>query len=170
MANTAANLLPPKNGSPLTIQQRQLPGKVVMTILLLGFAFLMVVPFIWMVSSSFKFERDVMSIPIRWLPENPTWDNYKIVLHIDTAKKDYHFLLAYWNSIKVSVLTTIVSLTTAATAGYAFAKLRFRGANVLFIIYLAQMMVPSQLTLIPRFVMFSALELTNNHKIGRAHV
>ena len=72
MANTAANLLPPKNGSPLTIQQRQLPGKVVMTILLLGFAFLMVVPFIWMVSSSFKFERDVMSIPIRWLPENPT--------------------------------------------------------------------------------------------------
>ena len=163
MANTAANLLPPKNGSPLTIQQRQLPGKVVMTILLLGFAFLMVVPFIWMVSSSFKFERDVMSIPIRWLPENPTWDNYKIVLHIDTAKKDYHFLLAYWNSIKVSVLTTIVSLTTAATAGYAFAKLRFRGANVLFIIYLAQMMVPSQLTLIPRFVMFSALELTNNH-------
>lgn len=161
--NAATNVKHTKDGPTLTMRQRQLPGKIIMTILLLGFAILMIVPFIWMVSSSFKIEREVMTIPIQWIPKNPTWDNYKIVLHIDTNKKDFHFLLAYWNSIKVSVLNTLVSVVTAATAGYAFAKLRFKGANILFLVYLAQMMVPSQLTLIPRFVMFSALDLTNTH-------
>ena len=116
-----------------------------------------------MISASFKYERDVMTIPIQWIPENATWDNYKDVLHINSKGKDYHFLLAYWNSIKVTVLATFVSVITAMMAGYTFAKLRFPGANVLFIIYLAQMMVPSQLTLIPRFVLFSELEMTNTH-------
>lgn len=142
---------------------RELPLKVVMTVLLAVIAIMMIVPFIWMVSASFKYERDVMTIPIQWIPENPTWENYKAVLHIDTNGKDYHFLLAYWNSIKVTVSATLVSVITAMMAGYAFAKLRFPGANVLFIIYLAQMMVPSQLTLIPRFVLFSELEMTNTH-------
>lgn len=142
---------------------KELPLKVVMTVILTVVALMMVVPFIWMISASFKYERDVMAIPIQWIPENPTWDNYKDVLHIDTKGKDYHFLLAYWNSIKVTVSATLVSVITAMMAGYAFAKLRFPGANVLFIIYLAQMMVPSQLTLIPRFVLFSELEMTNTH-------
>ena len=142
---------------------RELPMKVIMTLLLTMLAVIMIVPFIWMISSSFKYERDVMTVPIQWIPENPTWGNFKEVLHINTNSKDYHFLLAYWNSIKVSVISTVVSVVTAMMAGYAFAKLKFRGANVLFIIYLAQMMVPSQLTLIPRFVLFSALEMTNTH-------
>ncbi len=137
--------------------------QIMMTLLILFIALLMIVPFIWMITSSFKLERDVMTIPIQWVPQNPTVDNYKTILHIDTAKKDYHFLLAYWNSIKVTVLATAISVVTSAMAGYAFAKLKFKGANILFIIYLAQMMVPSQLTLIPRFVMFSSLEMTNTH-------
>lgn len=155
-----------KNAAPhnaLSRRVKELPLKIIMTVLLTVVALMMVVPFIWMVSASFKYERDVMTIPIQWIPENPTWDNYKDVLHIDTNGKDYHFLLAYWNSIKVTVSATLVSVITAMMAGYAFAKLRFPGANVLFIIYLAQMMVPSQLTLIPRFVLFSELEMTNTH-------
>ena len=155
-----------KNAAPrntLSRHVKELPLKIVMTVLLTVAALMMVVPFIWMVSASFKYERDVMTIPIQWIPENPTWDNYKDVLHIDTNGKDYHFLLAYWNSIKVTVSATLVSVITAMMAGYAFAKLRFPGANVLFIIYLAQMMVPSQLTLIPRFGLFSELEMTNTH-------
>lgn len=147
----------------LSRRAKELPVKVVMTVLLSVIALMMVVPFIWMISASFKYERDVMTIPIQWIPENATWDNYKDVLHINSKGKDYHFLLAYWNSIKVTVLATFVSVITAMMAGYTFAKLRFPGANVLFIIYLAQMMVPSQLTLIPRFVLFSELEMTNTH-------
>lgn len=146
-----------------TIKSSELVIKIIMVVILSAFAVLMIVPFVWMLSSSFKFERDVMTIPIQWIPKSFTLDNYKAILHIDTNGKDYHFLLAYWNSIKVTFLSTIVSVGTAMMSGYAFAKLKFRGSNVLFIIYLAQMMVPSQLTLIPRFVLFSALNLTNTH-------
>lgn len=125
-------------------------------------AALMVVPFVWMVSAAFKLQRDVMTVPIRWIPGYFYVENFKRVLHIgDPAAKDYHFLLAYWNSIKLAVINTLTSLLTSTMAGYAFAKLKFRGANMLFVIYLAQMMVPSQLTLIPRFVLFSQLELVN---------
>ena len=133
----------PKNALHI---RRDTPVKVLFTILLCAFAIIMIVPFIWMISSSFKQQRDVMSIPIQWIPKDP-----------------YHFMLAYWNSIKVSVLSTTVSVCSAMMAGYAFAKLRFRGSNVLFILYLTQMMIPSQLTLIPRFVAFSSLNLTNTH-------
>ena len=143
---------------------RELPVKIVMTILLSIIAVMMVVPFIWMLSASFKYERDVMKIPIQWIPENPTWDNYKEILHINTKSKDYHFLLAYWNSIKVTVSATLVSVTTAMMAGYAFAKLRFPGSNVLFIIYLAQMMVPSQLTLIPPFLLLGDDQYPSVHR------
>lgn len=143
--------------------RRMLPRLIISLVLIL-FALLMITPFIWMVSASFKMQRDVMSIPIKWIPGYFYLDNYKRVLSIgDVAGKDYHFFLAYWNSIKVSVINTLVSVTTSAMAGYAFAKIKFRGANVLFILYLAQMMVPSQLTLIPRFVMFSELKLIKTH-------
>lgn len=135
-----------------------------MTAFIVAFALFMLVPFFWMISASFKQQRDVMTIPIQWIPKYFYPDNYKEVLHLgNAAKKDYHFFLSYWNSIKVSVLSTACSVLTAATAGYAFAKLKFKGSQVLFLIYLAQMMVPSQLTLIPRFVFFSELGLTNNH-------
>jgi len=135
-----------------------------MTTLIIGLTILMVIPFIWMISASFKTEADVMKIPIDWVPDYFYIDNYLKVLSIgEKYSTDYHFLLAYWNSIKVSVIGTIVSIASAAMAGYSFAKMKFRGSNVLFILYLSQMMVPSQLTVIPRFAIFSELGLINTH-------
>lgn len=134
------------------------------TILICLFALLMVTPFIWMVSASFKQQRDVLSVPIQWIPKYWYPDNYLRVLGIGIGKAtNYHYLLAYWNSIKVAVINTFISVGTASLAGYAFAKLKFRGSRVLFLLYLSQMMIPSQLTLIPRFVIFSELGLTNTH-------
>ncbi|MCI8516320.1 MAG: carbohydrate ABC transporter permease [Hungatella sp.] len=125
---------------------------------------MMVIPFIWMVSASFKTEADVMKIPIDWIPGYFYPDNYLKVLSIGTASStNYHFPLAYWNSVKVAVISTLTAVISASMAGYAFAKLKFKGSNVLFILYLAQLMVPSQLTLIPRFVVFSGLGMTNSH-------
>ena len=87
-----------------------------------------------------------MKIPIEWIPKYFYPDNYKRVLSIGTTSStNYHFGLAYFNSIKVAVISTVVAITSATLAGYAFAKLKFKGSNVLFIIYLAQMMVPSQI-------------------------
>ena len=123
--------------------------KLLIIMLLVAIALYTLLPFVWMVSASFKSEKDVMSVPIKWIPDNFMLDNFKRVLNIDTkSTTNYHFMLAYWNSIKVSVVSTICSVSSAALAGYAFAKLNFRGSKVLFIIYLAQLMVPTQLTLI----------------------
>lgn len=138
--------------------------RLLMTVLIIGVTLLMVIPFVWMISASFKTEADVMRIPIDWIPNYLYLENYRKVLSIgDKYKIDYHFPLAYWNSIKVSVSSTVLSIASAAMAGYAFAKMKFKGSNVLFILYLSQMMVPSQLTLIPRFTIFTELGLTNTH-------
>lgn len=139
-------------------------GRIVIVLLLVAIALYTLLPFVWMVSASFKSEKDVMSVPIKWIPDTFRLDNFKRVLNIDTkSTTNYHFMLAYWNSIKVSVISTLCSVSSAALAGYAFAKLRFRGSKLLFMIYLAQLMVPTQLTLIPRFLIFSAVDLNNTH-------
>ena len=139
-------------------------ARILIVMLLVAIALYTLLPFVWMVSASFKSEKDVMSVPIKWIPDSFKLDNFKRVLNIDTkSTTNYHFMLAYWNSIKVSVISTICSVSSAAMAGYAFAKLNFRGSKVLFIVYLAQLMVPTQLTLIPRFLLFSAVDLNNSH-------
>ena len=138
--------------------------RAVIVCALIAFALFMILPFVWMISASLKSEKDVMSVPIKWIPETFRLDNFKKVLNIDTkSTTNYHFMRAYWNSIKVSVISTFCSVASAALAGYAFAKLNFRGSKVLFLIYLAQLMVPTQLTLIPRFLMFSEFDMVNTH-------
>lgn len=138
--------------------------KLLIAVSLILFSLVMILPFIWMLSASFKTEKEVMAYPITWIPKTFHINNYYQVLNInDAAKTNYHFVLAYWNSIKVSVTSTLCSVLSAALAGYAFAKLNFRGSKVLFMVYLAQMMVPSQLTLIPRVLMFSGVGLNNSH-------
>lgn len=141
---------------------RRKAPRTIITVLLILFAAFMLLPFLWMLSASFKAQREVMETPIRWIPETWHWENYATVLHVGgSTKKDYHFLLAYWNSIKIAVVNTTVCMLTCSMAGYAFAKLKFKGINVLFVLYLMQMMVPNQLTLIPRFTMFTELKLVN---------
>lgn len=152
----------------LTLKKRspyQIALKIMVVTFLILFTVYMLLPFIWMISASFKTERDVMSVPIKWIPETFNLDNFKRVLNLGKYKDttNYHFIRAYGNSIKVSVISTICSVLSASLAGYAFAKLKFKGSKVLFIIYLAQMMVPTQLTLIPRFLFFSELGLNNSH-------
>lgn len=138
--------------------------RIFITVLIILLAVLMCIPFLWMISASFKKQADVMTTPIQWIPNYLYIGNYLKVLSIGTGSStDYHFLLAYWNTIVVSVSSTVVAVFSAGLAGYAFAKLKFKGSNVLFLVYLAQMMVPSQLTLIPRFVIFSGLGLTNTY-------
>lgn len=153
------------NNRSFVKKNHRLVLKAIVGTLLAAFAFFMVLPFLWMLSASFKTERTVMTIPIEWIPKEWHWENYLTILHLGEAAKgkDYHFLLAYWNSIKISVINTCGCITTSALAGYAFAKLRFRGSKALFLFYLVQMMIPSQLTLIPKFVMFSEMGLVKTH-------
>jgi multiple sugar transport system permease protein len=130
--------------------------ETIITILMVAFAFSMIIPFIWMISASMKRGVDVMKLPIEWMPKYFFPDNYLKVWNIGgVAVRDYHFALAYYNSLKIAIINLIGSVLTSAAAGYAFAKIKFRGRNVLFLIYLATMMIPSQVTLIPKFTIFS---------------
>lgn len=139
-------------------------AQVFWTIILAGFALTMVVPFLWMLSASFKLPGDVLKVPIQWIPE--TWypKSYAIVWNLfGMAPRDYHFATAYFNSVSIALINLTGSILTSALAGYAFAKLEFKGRNVLFLLYLATMMVPPQVTLIPKFVLFDFLGMMGTH-------
>ena len=137
---------------------------VVLTLLVGALALTMITPFLWMLSASMKRALDVMKLPIEWIPKYYYPDNYLPVWNIgDKAARDYHFGLAYFNSIKIAVINLCGAVLTSTMAGYAFAKLKFRGRDALFLLYLATMMIPSQVTLIPKFAIFNMLGLTGTH-------
>jgi len=123
------------------------------------FALTMVIPFLWMISSSFKIEKDIFTFPIQWIPQK--WNlinNYKTVWG-----SEYNFGLYYWNSIKVTVLTTFFQVAISALAGFAFAKMDFKFKNQLFLLFLATMMIPDQVTIVPQFMILNKLNLYDTH-------
>lgn len=143
---------------------KQTLTKVIMTVLIGILSLTMITPFLWMLSASMKLPLDVMKLPIKWIPEYFYPDNFMKVWNIgDLAPRDYHFGLAYFNSIKIAVINLCGSVITSTMAGYAFAKLKFKGRDMLFLIYLATMMIPSQITLIPKFAIFNKMGLTGTH-------
>jgi multiple sugar transport system permease protein len=138
--------------------------RIVITLTVGFFALTMIVPFLWMLSASMKRGVDVMKLPIEWIPRYFYPDNYKQVWNIGgIARRDYHFALAYFNSLKIAFINLTGSVLTSTAAGYAFAKIKFRGRNAVFLVYLATMMIPGQVTLIPKFTIFASLGLVGTH-------
>lgn len=135
--------------------------KRVGTVFFYGVAILLAVialiPFLWMISTSFKSRGALMSIPIEWIPENPTWDAYIKVF------SKFPFAKTIANSLFISVSYTAITLLSAAMAAFAFAKLRFTGSRVIFGGYLATMMIPTQVTMIPLFVIMTKLGLKDTY-------
>lgn len=134
-------------------------SKIVMTIVMGIFGFAMVLPFLWMLSASFKHSMDIFKFPIDWIPSNPRLENYTTVW----LNKSYPFYLFFFNSLKVAVLSILGLLFVSSTAAYAFAKIDFKGKNIIFLIYLATMMIPAQATLVPRFAIFKVLGIYDTH-------
>ena len=129
--------------------------KLLMTIVMGLFGIVMVLPFLWMLSTSFKPESEVFTYPIEWIPR--TWhavENYREVLF-----GKYPFFLYYWNSIQVTVGTTCLSILVSSMAAYGFSKIPFRGNQALFFIVLASVMIPSQATLVPQFLLYRYIGL-----------
>lgn len=124
------------------------------TILILG-AVIMLVPFFWMLSSSFKTLGEVFVFPPTLFGERLVWENYKQI----SSRFDY---FAYFlNSIKVSAWVVFFQVFTSATAGYVFAKMNFRGRDKIFTLYLATMMIPFHVTVITNFLQMSMYGLVN---------
>jgi multiple sugar transport system permease protein len=115
-------------------------------------AILFILPFAWMLVSSLKREIDVFSLPVRWIPDPLVWQNYL------TVWTGVHPLTLYvGNSIIVAVCRVLGELFTASLAAYGFARLRFPGRNALFLVYLSTLIIPAQLLLVPRFILFQEL-------------
>lgn len=120
-------------------------------------AVIALIPFLWMISTSFKSRGALMSIPIEWIPENPTWDAYIKVF------SKFPFAKTIANSLFISVSYTAITLLSSAMAAFAFARLRFTGSRVIFGGYLATMMIPTQVTMIPLFVIMTKLGLKDSY-------
>ena len=136
------------------------------TIVVFIVGLLTVLPFVWTVSTSFKREADVFSFPIEWIPPAPTTQAYERVLGVGSfisASRSLPFWKAYLNSINVAVPGVISPLITSTLAGYAFARLRFPGKSVVFLLYLATMIIPEQVLIVPRFMIANWMGIYNTH-------
>ena len=134
-----------------------LVSKIIIYVVLILITALMLIPFLWMLSASLKMNKDVFTFPIQWIPANPRWRNY-----VDIWTK-IPLLTFVKNSAKLTIIVTLLQLFTSSFAAYAFAKMDFKGKNLLFLGYIATIAVPWQAYMVPQFMMMRAWNLNNTH-------
>lgn len=131
--------------------------KAISWLLLIFVAFLIIFPFIWMVVTSFKTEADIRSFPPVLFSGNYSFDNYKNIW------SRIPFLSYYKNTLIFAGGVTIVSLICDSMAGYAFARLHFKGRNLLFSMVLVTMMIPFQVIMVPLYSQLFHMKLLNTY-------
>ena len=130
-------------------------GKIAVYTVLILLSIFTIIPFAWMLSASLKLNKDVFTWPMEWIPSNPQWANY---INIWTKIP----LLKYIsNTAILTVVVTLLQLFTSSFAAYAFAKLRFKGRNLLFLGYIATIAMPWQVYMVPQFMMMSGMGLND---------
>ena len=125
----------------------------VLTILAVG----MVIPFVWMLLASFKTSNEVFSIPMKLMPEIWHGENYQEIW------KKIPLLTFFVNTTKLTLITTVIQVLTSCFAAYGFAKVKFKGRDILFVIYVTTIAVPWQVYMVPQFALMSKMQLTNSH-------
>lgn len=140
-----------KNKSNLTAGR--VIGSIAKYAILLFFTVIALVPFVWMISSSLKTSADVFSIPMKWIPDTFHWENYVTIWQRVP-------LLAYFkNTALVAIIVTLMQILTSSFAAYAFAKMTFRGRDLLFMLYIGTIAVPWQVYMVPQFIMMRSIGL-----------
>ncbi len=145
---SASASAPPARGPRRGLQQT-----LIYTVLVAG-ALILMIPFAWMVSSSLKTEEEAQRSSLEWetlLPATPQWHNYPDAL----ARMDFTSALA--NTVVITVCCVIGQILSSSIVGYGFARLRFRGRDAVFLLMLATIMLPAQITMIPVFILFRSL-------------
>ena len=128
-------------------------GKIVLYVVLIALAAFTLIPFVWMISSSLKLDREVFTWPMRWIPETFHWENYSKIW------SKVPMLTYFKNTAFIALLVTFIQTLTSSFAAYAFAKLHFRGRDVLFVCYIATIAVPWQAYMLPQFIMMRSFGL-----------
>ncbi|MCM3271049.1 carbohydrate ABC transporter permease [Paenibacillus elgii] len=144
-----ADSLSAKNGGRLSLTLHY--------VLLTAISAVMIVPFLWMVSTSLKEPAKIFVFPPELIPSPVRWANYAEVL------RTIPFHLFYWNSAYIAVVVTAGTAFFASLAGYSFARIPFRGRNLVFLLLLSTMMIPNEVTAIPMFLFMREIGFLNTH-------
>ena len=128
-------------------------GKVLLYAVLIGVSIFTLIPFVWMISSSLKLDREVFIYPIQWIPETFHWENYSLIW------QKVPLLTYFKNTAFIAIVVTFLQTLTSSFAAYAFAKLQFKGRDILFMAYIATIAVPWQAYMLPQFIMMRSMGL-----------
>lgn len=128
-----------------------------LTLVLIILALLMLAPFAWIISTSLRLPADSFKLPPSFFPTDFHFENYLEVF------EQFPFMEFMWNSLKIALIVVVSNILISTLAGYAFARIPFTGRNILFIILLSGMMIPSQAKLIPTYIVMTKLDLVNTH-------
>ncbi len=131
--------------------------KVLVYLVLIIIGIIMVIPFLWMLSTSLKEQYDAVKIPPVWIPNPPRWQNY---VDLFTQQPMFQFM---FNTIKIVFFVVLGQLFFSSLAAYSFARIKFKGRTVMFFFYIATLMVPGQVTMIPTYMMFAKAGLVDTH-------
>jgi len=145
----------------LNLKKKYLPNlrNSLILILLLIVAIIELLPLLWLFSTSLRLPAQSYDLPPDFLPTSFRWQNYQAVF----ASSEINFPLFFFNSLKIAIIVTTGQLLTCSLAAFAFARLRFKGRDALFLFALATMMIPGQATIIPYFILMTKLKLIDSH-------
>ena len=132
-------------------------GRIITYIILIFAAVICLCPFLWMVSTSFKETSEIYKMPPDLIPTSPTVQNYI------EGWKGADFGLFFKNSLFITIIATVGTVLSSAFVAYGFARFKARFSGLLFTILLATMMLPTQVTLIPQYLMFNKLGMVNTY-------
>lgn len=136
---------------PMRRRARLTPGTVALHVFLVVGSAVMLLPFLWMLSTSLKQQGQIFTYPPQLIPSPPAWENYTRVV---TAMPFGRF---YLNSTVVTIAATIIQLLSSSLAAFAFARLRFPGRTALFLLFLATLMIPFEVSMVPNFILVRSL-------------
>ena len=132
-------------------------NRIILIVLLTIVSLFMLVPFYWMVISSLKLNKDVFSIPMKWWPDKFQWENYALIW------KKLPLFTFFFNTAKLTIITTVIQLFTSCLAAYGFTKVKFKGRDIIFLMYVTTIAVPWQVYMIPQFILVSKMGLNDKH-------
>ncbi|NOK61842.1 MAG: ABC-type glycerol-3-phosphate transport system, permease component [Chloroflexi bacterium AL-W] len=155
MQATSVKTTPQTSSSSYRV--KHLISRVTLYAMLIGFSILFLVPFLWLLSTSFKQESQAFAWPPTWIP-NPFWPQNYVQMFELVPMTTYLI-----NTVKIVALNATGAVLTASLVGYGFARLRAPGLNVLFAICLATLMLPHYITVIPLFMLYSRFGWVDTH-------
>ncbi len=132
--------------------------KIALTVFILLIGLASNFPFLFMISSSFKVSGEVMKFPWHLIPDNPTIMNFKALF----TNGIYNFQKWYFNTVVMTALTIAIKIFFVSFTAYGFARIKFRGKDAIFLVLLSAMMIPSDIMIIPRYMIFKNLHILDS--------